>query len=139
MKIFHFHFFCFLSFVLEKVLLVFFLFVRLQLSFFYQNYIFLELVLILNSFLFWGSNTNNKFLFSIAQLIQNNPTFSCAFFIFLFQILRFLQINFELNYNFFHQPVNSLLETQKNMRPLDKFSTVLACYFTYRDDCAIYK
>ena len=64
----------------------------------------------------------------------------CIFYlIFLFHILSFLQINFELNINFFHQPLNSPLETQKNMRPLDKFSIVLACYFTYLDNCAMYK
>ena len=81
------------------------------------------------SFLFWGQENITNFV-SIALLIQNTPTFSCAFFIILIlNILGFCRLTFESNINFFHPSLNPSFRNSKIMRPfLDNFSKALACY-----------
>ena len=80
---------------------------------FKMTFLFLNSFLILVSLFVLGSGKYTTNFVSIAQLIQNNPTFSCAISLSLFWHLGILQINFESNIKSFVHLSIHLLETQK--------------------------
>jgi len=77
------------------------------------HFLFLNSFLILVSLFVLGSGKYTTNFVSIARLIQNNPTFSCAISLSLFWHFGILQINFESNIKSFVHLSIYPLETQK--------------------------